>query len=257
MPAIIIPRTRRAQPAYAVSIDRSSPLAHGLKIVIDPGIDLKDRAGNALVTAGGTLTRAVGRTGVSIQGSASGYIDLGGRFSPPGAATILQILNPGAAVNSFSFTNGSDGYEYLIGRASAAGWVSFRIGAIAYGDLTGLNDNQDHVIATRFIPNVSVEIFADSLGRKVTTTAGIPASLLGSSNLRLHNRSTTFYMGKSGLFALWYRALTDFEMAAALSNPWQLLERATTQVYLPAAGTPPAGPVVPTLINHYRNQGMM
>jgi hypothetical protein len=240
MSAIIIKRARRVQPSYPVPVNRSSSLAHGLKILCDPAISFSDPTGNGTVTYSGALTRVVGRSGLSIQGSATGYVDFGGRFNPPGAATILQILNPGTAVNSFSFTNGSDGYEYLIGAGSSAGALSFRIAAISYGNTTGLNDNQDHVIVSRFTPFVSVETWADTLSRKVTATSGVPAVLGGTLNLRLHNRSTTFYTGKSGLFALWYRALNDGEIAAVLSNPWRILEDETTTVYLPA-GVAPGG----------------
>lgn len=225
MSAISLPQRFLKPPQFDAPIDPEW-LERGLVIACNPAVGAFNQVSSQHVTNSGGLTTTPTGSGKSWNGGASKYVDFGATYAPGSVgATVVQVVNPGTSVNVFSISSragsGSPGIEILIGNGGVAGLARARLDTVAItSDVTGLNDNRDHVLAVRYTPSTELKIWADHFGKSSGITSSIPASITPDQNLRLHSRGATYYTGKSGLFLYFDRPLPDADIATLLLNPY-------------------------------------
>lgn len=240
---IQLPQRFLTQPQYDAPVNPAW-IKRGLVIACNPAVGAYNQVSRQHVTNGGGLTTTPTGSGKSWNGGASKYIDFGGTFDPSTSGmTAVQVVNPGSSVNVFPFSNRNAGavagIEILIGNGGVAGLARFRMHSpeVATGDLSGLNDNKDHVLVARFTPSTEIKIWADVFSKGSANVTSIPASTTSTQNLRLHSRSTTYYTGKSGVFLYFDRPITDDDVEALLQNPNVVYQAPPVRIYVSSGAT--------------------
>lgn len=243
---LLLPQKHLLQPQYDTPINPEW-LARGLVVVCNPAVGAYNQVSRQFVTNSGGLGTTPTNRGQAWSGAASKYIDFGEPFAPTSGCTVLQVISPGSVTSQFPWSNrnGSSvlGIEALVGNGGTPGLFRARMHSpeVATGDISGLNDGKDHVTITRFTPSTELKVWVDSFSNSSSNTTSIPASTTSTQNLRLHSRSTSYFLGKSGLFLYFDRPLWDVYVAALLQNPYIIYQGLSRRIYTAVSAPPPTG----------------
>lgn len=244
----------RVKPTGPVEVDYSSAFSQKLKLIdVQQGYNFDLIGKRARVNTDNLTWKAGGVSGLYLDFAGSPeHVDYG--FAPSGFTdfTLIQLIRPAGAVNSFSVssrsTSGAQGVEILIGAGSnpllmagraAGSTTDVQTAGVAIDD-----ENLWHTFIYTRKGEVHSNVAIDETGRVFTDSATETAigTITSSQNLSVGKRGSTFYTGDAGFF-VFSEAGYSLESAIHLAHNVysELLKPAIPQLYIVPDVAPPAG----------------
>lgn len=251
MSVLILKSRRVVQPDGPVSIDWASPLTNGLTQAYrhDFGLYTQDAVSGAFValseSTGMASSVSVAGKGIARTGSSTtlnqGFFTLPVTVPAGGDCTYLVVHSPNAASGSQALIDDDN--------ASSSRVFQFRLNAAATEFIwfstagSAFTASIASSVSARAL-NVSLAVKRGSTLKVVNngrisssaTITGTPRTQ--NSVLREFNRKgPTYspYQGSHSLAAMWGRALSDAELIALSTNPWQLFKPIERRIWVPVS----------------------
>ena len=228
------------KPVGPVEIDRSNPLARGLRLVY---LGSRDFIGDTKKPVTGNYTIE----GEFAHVDEANSIDLDHDFSGATGLTVytLQRYNGGSAFGAYVGTELSFNNSIFHGRDSSNKVQSFVGSIVARAAVNSVTTGVFHRTGFVYKASTSIQCFVDGSPSGSEQTTSVPASVPNFSTMQIGEAGTLGADIDTKYVFAWDRNLSDDELALFDRDPYQVLKPAIPMMYFVGGDAPPVG-VQPT-----------